>query len=169
MNERVTLPEPERIAKLPHYKGLPVTAVTVVIDDIPNFRAVDPDKIWKLKEERKCGICGDPLDYWIAFMVSAGEIESKRVYESPSHEECLRYAFQACPWLYYSKYKYSNPEIMKIEGFKFAAVHPDRKVINERPDMLAIYICNGYKNIVHKGVRVCKVSGAKKIEWFKGH
>ncbi len=169
MYNEILLPEPERIARLPHYKGLPITAITTVIDGIPNFRMVDSEKTWELKKEHKCSICGEPLDYWIAFMVSENEIKTRMVYESPNHEECLRYAFQICPWLYFSKHKYSNPDLMEIEGFKIVSSHPDRKSVNERPDMLAMYICRGFENVVRNGIRVCKVQPAKRIEWFKGN
>jgi hypothetical protein len=164
------LQEPERIARLPHYKGLPITAITMVDDEgVPNFRMVDSEKAWELKKNKCCSICGEPLDYWMAFMVSEGEAESRLVYESPNHEECLRHAFAICPWLFYSKHKYSDPSKMHMEGVKIVTSHPDRAVINERPDNLGIYICRSYENVVVKGMRVCKVSKAVRIEWIKGH
>jgi hypothetical protein len=169
---RTDLVEPERIARLPHYKGLPVSAITMIDDNgIPNFRMVDSEKTWELKRTNCCSICGEPLDYWIAFMVSEGEAQSRLVYESPNHEECLRHAFAICPWLFYSKHKYSEPSKMDInmEGVKVVASHPDRKVTNHRPENLGIYICRNYTNVVEKGMRVCKVGKPVRIEWFKGH
>jgi hypothetical protein len=165
--KHTVMTEPARIAKLPHYKDLPITATTLVNEaGIPDFRAINNAKIWQFKKERKCSICGDPLDYWIAFMVSEGEAQSRYIYESPNHEECLEYAFQICPWLFYSKRKYSSPERMKQEGY-FGS-HPDRAVTNERPELLGIYVCRSYENVIHKGIRVCKVPKAKRIEWIKG-
>lgn len=167
-----TMEEPERVARLPHYKGLPVTYTTLVVDGVPNFRAIDSDKVWEVKDKKKCSICGEPLDYWIAFMVSEKEAESRYVFDNPNHEDCLRYAFNVCPFLYYSKATYSDvkkvQDKMEDAGIKFVSAHPDRDVSLDRPPKLGIYITRDYKNVINKGYRVCKVGKAQKIEWIEG-
>lgn len=167
-----SMPEPERIARLPHYNGLPVTYTTLVdLNGIPNFKATDDRKVWECKRDGKCSICGEPLDYWIAFMVTEEEAKSRNVYENPNHEECLRYAFNICPWLYYSKAKYSDPseDWNKTEGFIVYAAHPDRTNSLDRPPKLGIYVTSGYKNkVLRNRYRVCRVGNAKKLEWIEG-
>jgi hypothetical protein len=166
----ITLEEPENIKKLPHFRGLPITAITFVGEDgTPNFKVIDNEKVRDCKDNKKCAICGQPLGWWIAFMVSEKEAQTRFIFESPNHEECLRYAFELCPWLYYSKAKYSDPETVKADGMGTISSHPDRSTINERPEKLGLYLCRGYDNVIHRGFRVCKVPPAKKLEWFEGH
>lgn len=165
----IEMQKPERMAKLPHYKGLPVPALTLIDDKgIPQFKVIDNDKVWELKRDKKCGICGESLDYWIAFMVTEEEVNSRHIFESPNHIDCLKYAFEICPWLYYSKATYSHLDKVNMEGIEIVSAHPDREITNERPSKLGIYICRSYENVIYKGYRVCKVPQAKNIEWIEG-
>lgn len=172
---QTTMTEPDRIKKLFHYKGIPVTATTdIKPDGTPDFKRVDDKKVWEFKRDKKCAICGDPLDYWIAFMVTEDEAKSREIFESPQHEECLRYAFELCPWLYYSKAKYS--ELQGAEAVNMS--HPDRYAMSQRPPKLGIYICRSYENkiinppagTVNYGVkyRIAFASPPKRIDWIEG-
>lgn len=166
-----TLEEPERVKKLPHFKGISIPYITLIDKEgKPHFSTTDPERTWEVKRDGKCSICGDPLDYWISFMVTEKEAESRIVFENPNHEECLKYAFNVCPWLYYSKATYSDIDGMKkIEGIHLMSAHPDREEANTRPPKLGIYITNNFKNvIVERRYRVCKVGKAKRIEWIEG-
>lgn len=161
---------PERIKKLPQYKGIYIPYTTLIDEKgIPHFSATDPDRPWEVKRDGKCSICGEPLDYWISFMVTEDEAESRIVYENPNHEECLKYAFNVCPWLYYSKATYSEIDKVKVDGVIMVGAHPDREIANTRPPKLGVYITNHYKNvIVDRYYRVCKVGKAKRLEWIDG-
>lgn len=164
--------EPERVAKLPHYKGIPITYTTLVDKNgIPNFKATDAERVWEVKRDKKCSICGEPLDYWIAFMVTEEEAESRNIYENPNHEECLKFAFNVCPWLYYSKAKYSDLSKVNLEGYTLTSSHPDREHEGSpRPPKLGIYITNNYKNVILPNrYRVCKAGKPKRLEWIEGH
>jgi hypothetical protein len=164
-----TMEKPERVELLPTYKGLPIPYTTLIDENgVPQFKLTN-DNVWKAKRDGLCAICGQPLDYWKAFMVSEEEAESRTVWENPQHEECLRWAFNVCPWLYYSKAKYTNAEDVKVNGYTAFNAHPNRTESSERAKKLGIYICNNYKNvIVQKRYRVCKVSAPKRIEWIEG-
>jgi hypothetical protein len=168
---KLNLPEPERVARLPHYKGIPITYTTLVDENgKPDFKSTDSDKVWEVKRDQKCSICGEHLDYWVAFMVTEKEAQTQLIYENPNHEECLRYAFQLCPWLYYAKATYSDLTKSSLEGYTFGHAHPDREISNERPSTLGIYITRSYKNVILPSrYRVCKVPAAKRIEWIKGN
>lgn len=166
--------EPERIAKLPHYKGLPVMFTTLVEDGIPNFKSTN-ENVWVAKRDGLCSICGEKLDYWIAFMVGEEEAESRLVYENPNHEECLRHAFNICPWLFFSKAKYTDAEDIKLSNYVAFNAHPNRDNSMQRPPKLGIYITNRYENKIIKGkgfdgkaYRVCKVGKPARIEWIEG-
>lgn len=165
--------EPERIKKLPHYKGLPITFTTFVHENgVPNFKATN-DNVWVSKRDGLCSICGEKLDYWIAFMVDEREAESRIVFENPNHEECLRYAFNICPWLFWSNARYTDESLINLgEGIDAVSSHPNREVSNTRPPKLGIYITNRYDNIIkkerNKTFRVVKLGKAKRLEWIEG-
>lgn len=161
---------PERVKNLPTYKGIPIPFTTLIDDNgKPQFKLTN-ENIWVSKRDGLCSICGQALDYWKAFMVTQDEADSRMVWENPQHEECLRWAFNVCPWLYYSKAKYTNAEDIKVGGYQAFDAHPDRFDAKERPQQLGIYICNNYKNvIVQKRYRICKVSAPKRIEWIEGN
>lgn len=177
MNFR-TMPEPDRIAKLPKFNGIPIPATTQIDDNgIPNFKVADATLTAKFKAERKCSICGQPLDYWIAFMVSEEEARTRIIYDNPNHKDCLEYAFNVCPWLFYSKAKYSDISKVKlnVEGARLGSAHPERDKGNDRPSKLGVYVCRNYENVLIpvKGtrtvMRVCKASKPVSIEWIEGH
>lgn len=165
------IPIPERMARRPQYKGIPIPALTMIDDDgIPHFKAIDGEMVSKLKQEHKCGLCGEPLDYWIAFMVTEEEANDRFILESPNHEECLSYAFQVCPWLYYGKAKYAKLEEFNVDGFVFSSAHPDREKEDAgRPEKLGIYITTRWKDEIRGRYRGCKVPPAKRLEWINGH
>jgi hypothetical protein len=170
MHEYNTSVEPERIARLPHYKGLPISFTTLVDENgIPNFKLTDNENVWISKRDGLCSICGEKLDYWKAFMVSEEEAETRLVFENPNHEECLRHAFNICPWLFYSKAQYSALDKVKVEGMTVLESHPDRAKSSNRPQRLGIYICNNYENVIRGRYRICKVSKAKRLEWIEGN
>lgn len=161
--------KPDRVARLPHYKGIPIPYTTLIVNEKPDFRATDTDKIWEVKRDKKCSICGEHLDYYIAFIATENEIKTQFILENPNHEECLRFAFAVCPWLYYSKMQYSDIEkILPPEGIAYQEAHPERFGKRDRPDKLAIYICRSYKNEIRGRYRGCKVSKPVKIEWIEG-
>lgn len=164
-----TMEKPERIKKLPEWKGIIIPYLTYVdADGKPHFKTTDPNKTWEVKRDHKCSICGEPLDYWISFMVTEEEAESRLVYENPNHEECLRYAFNVCPWLYWSRATYSETGDT-IGDVVTIGAHPAREESNARPSKMGIYITNNYKNVVLPNrYRVCKVGKAKRIEWIDG-
>lgn len=161
---------PDSIKMLEQYKGFPITATTLIVDGKPNFKATDPEKVWEFKRDGKCSICGQSLNYWIAFMVTEEEAKTGLIYESPNHEACLRYAFKICPWLAYSNAKYTDLS----KNTTLIGSHPDRALISGRPEKLGIYICKSYENVIIKKpytqyvFRVCKVPKAKRIEWIEG-
>jgi hypothetical protein len=164
---------PSRMAKLPQYRGIPIPFTTLVDSEgVPHFKMTN-ENVWVAKRDGLCALCGEKLDYWIAFMVDENEAESRVVFDNPQHEECLIYAFNVCPWLYWSKARYSETW-EKVDDFIGVATHPNREKSLDRPKTLGIYITNRYENIIKKGnggmaYRVIKLGKAKRLEWIEGH
>lgn len=175
---KIEMEEPERIKRLPHYKGLPVPVTTLVVDGVPNFKSAEDVKTWECKEKGLCAICGQPLEYYIAFAVTEEEAKTRLVYENPLHEECLRYSFEICPWLFYSKSKYTDSQLQnekfKEQRISFMSSRPPNEKETERPKYMGVYITRSYENVLIKNpinrimYRVCKVGKAVRLEWIEG-
>lgn len=90
-------PIPEQLAHLPSWKGLVVPFVQVVLaDGSPDFRSVHESKRATCITNRRCGVCGEQLDYYIYFLGTAFHIKHRLFTEPGLHEVCCTYTEQAC-------------------------------------------------------------------------
>lgn len=159
---------PEHMKDNAVYKGLVVPYTTLIVDDKPQFKMINNERVWECKRDGLCSLCGKPLDYWKAFMVTEKEAESRIIFENPNHEDCLKYAFNVCPWLFYSKATYADISSGQLNGIDVVSSHPDRELSNQRPPKFGVYITNRYENVMRGQYRVCKVGKAKRLEWIEG-
>jgi hypothetical protein len=95
-----TVPMPERIAALPkNHAGYPVPWFVAWIDDKPDFRVMDIDRLRDAIHFGKCWICGETLgrnhSYVVGPMCAVNLISA----EPPSHTECAEYSAKVCPFL----------------------------------------------------------------------
>jgi hypothetical protein len=96
VNELETVPMPEAIAKLPRTaNGYPQPFMTM--DD--DIRVISPLKQIRCAVDNLCGICGQKLGYWKAFVGGPVSITNRFSVDPPFHEECARYALQVCPYI----------------------------------------------------------------------
>lgn len=154
--------EPERIARLPHHGRFPVPA-TVPWDDrgVPDFTAVDDDAYLRVVKERLCGICGEPLDYWMAF-VGGPLCMAVHCFTDPAmHIECAEYAVRVCPYL-----------AMRMDGY---VSRPHRAgsrndaapgLARDRPDRFGLLVTRGFKITNERGVAVLKANTPTRIDWY---
>ena len=95
---------PARIAKLPRNdKGYPVPYFVAWYGDRPDFRVVDPEKMIRCVNYKRCWLCGEPLGRYLAFTLGPMCAVNRISSEPPSHRECAEYAVQACPFLLHPK------------------------------------------------------------------
>lgn len=99
------VPMPERIAALPlDPRGFPVPYI-VLRDEhgAPHLGANDLLLVDQVIRERRCHVCGEPLEARVWFVggpASALLNGAHSVYaDGPLHHECLRYSMQVCPYL----------------------------------------------------------------------
>lgn len=92
-------PLPERIARLPVYRGYPVPWFVAWIDDAPDFRVIGTDKIPIAHNRSLCWICGERLGSFLAFVVGPMCAINRISSEPPSHGDCAEFAAIACPFL----------------------------------------------------------------------
>ena len=51
-------------------RNLPIPVVSM-FEGKPNFAAINGQVAVDLASQRRCGLCGDPMDYWVAFLGGA--------------------------------------------------------------------------------------------------
>ena len=94
------IPMPDRIAKLPTYRGRPVPVTVMTFPDgTVDFRVTDTLAWARVIKGQLCGICGERLDPWVCFLGGPLSVKSHAFADAPMHEECARYSAQACPYL----------------------------------------------------------------------
>lgn len=102
---------PDRIRRLPRCpaRGLPKPFIAGWNPDgTVAFKVIDPDAEARLVAGRLCGLCGDPLDYWLTFLGDEVSVtDPAGVYvEPPLHEDCAGFAITSpagCPYLQRAK------------------------------------------------------------------
>lgn len=69
------------------------------MEDRADFTAILGDEALRVAQEKQCGLCGEPLDYWIAFLGGPRSAEQRTYTDPPMHSECARAALSLCPHL----------------------------------------------------------------------
>jgi hypothetical protein len=91
-----------RLATLPldPKRRVPVPFAQVIREDgTANFTAIDSGKVLRCAQENLCGLCGQPLTYWMAFIGGERSAASRGYSDPPMHVECAEDAFTLCPHL----------------------------------------------------------------------
>jgi hypothetical protein len=104
------IPMPKSIAKLPiGPNGYPVPWFVAWVDDKPEFRAADSNKLRMAVRQKLCWVCGQPLNNRLTFAIGPMCVVNRTSAEPPSHFECAEYSAKACPFL-------SRPAMVRREG-----------------------------------------------------
>jgi hypothetical protein len=82
-------------------RGRPVP-FTAVVDQAghPDFTAVDVSRALQCARERRCGVCGQRLGYWIAFLGGPKAAEARTYLDAPmcgGPGECAEMSLELCP------------------------------------------------------------------------
>lgn len=96
----MSLPE-GRLARLPfdEKRKVPVPFFNVMPDGAVNFTGINAQAVLKCAAERLCGICGGPLEYWIAFLGGPVSLANRSYLDPPFHRECAEAAIRYCPYI----------------------------------------------------------------------
>jgi len=91
---------PDRLRGLPlDERGYPVPYFVAWIDGKPDHRIVDPAKFRVCVRKGRCWICGRNLGKFATFTIGPMCVVNKISGEPPAHQECAKFAVQACPFL----------------------------------------------------------------------
>lgn len=164
------IPIPERIRKLPTYKGYPIPVGTLVSDaGVPDFRVTDERKRLELLYERRCGICGEDLTVPMYFIAGPKSMHSRVFYDPPMHEECARFSVAVCPYLAGRK-DYAPFETVQ-QHHQSDTVHVVPMAIDAPVTSIGILACDDYYLVMADDtnilIQATKIIGAP--EWLRGN
>ena len=142
-------------------RGFPKPIFLITRDGECDFRGMDARVVHDLARNRLCGICGDPLRYWIAFV--GGPMSTKnRVYtDPPFHPECARAAIRICPYMLYGGW--DRNKVKRVEDAK----KDDPWGNADRVTHNAILITRQFQIIFPGGTMLFRARPAKEIEWYE--
>lgn len=171
MTHTMNLPTriPERIQKLPTYKGYPIP-VSVMISDagIPDFRVSNENKRLELLYERRCGICGEDLTIPLYFLGGPKSMYSHLFFDPPMHEECARFSFEVCPYLAGRK-DYAPLETVQ-QHHPSDTVHVVPMAADAPVTSIGLLACADYYLLMTDDtnilIQATKISG--EVEWLRG-
>lgn len=155
-------PMPPQIAALPrHESGYPIPYFVAWVDGRPDLKLLDQAKQIRCAKFRLCGICGQPVGYWIAFIGGPLTVANRVCTDPGMHEECARYAIAVCPFM-------ARPNARRA-----AHHHPLSEAgpghVAERPERTALYITRQYTPFTPDSRNILlRLAPAKRIEWFGG-
>lgn len=110
------------LSHLPTYRGYPIPFVQCILPSgIPDFEAIDLDRVWQCVEDRLCAICGRELLDVAVFIGGNLCIENRLFTDPPMDPDCARFT---------AKYWRCSPEKMyamkaRPEETRFVLVHGD--------------------------------------------
>jgi hypothetical protein len=132
MNRRLaTRPiDPKRRLPIPY-------AQLVNPDGTANFAAIDGPKALRGAANRDCGLCGQRMGRWVAFLGGPRNVEHGGYLDPPMHVSCAEDATRLCPHLARQRVPRrpdsGDPDIITPPGF-----------VEDKPDRWAMWITDRY-------------------------
>ncbi len=109
-------PLPATLAARPHdaRRGLPIPPVNVHPNpdggEHVDFTTINTTASARLAAQRRCSLCGQGMDYWVAFVGGPRAAELMRYTDPPGHPECMTAALSLCPHLAIGRHRRARPD-----------------------------------------------------------
>lgn len=127
---------PEYLKARPRWKGFPIPFTTLIKEDgTPDFRGTDQHRWAECVTKGLCGLCGQPLIYWQAFIGGEKCKESRLFFDPAMHVKCAEFAAKACPFIVGCK-SYSIKTNQDPTAY--------RNISAERPTHMYLFKTRGY-------------------------
>lgn len=145
--------DPRRRLPIPH-------AQLLHPDGTANFAVINAEVAIADADARLCGLCGQPIGYWVAFIAGQSSAQQRAFLDPPMDVECARDALRLCPHLARQRVPRrpdsDNPGVIPPPGF-----------VEGKPDRFALYITRSYKLVVTgPDTYFFEPAPAKTIRWF---
>ncbi len=163
---------PLKLRDRPLFKGLPVPAVVMYVNGIPDFRITDLDAWKRIADNRLCSLCGHPLRKLMWFIGGPSAMEQRLFFDLPVHEECGLYSFKVCPYLALVTSTHSERQFR-------TDLEPGKEIINfnvrndispHRPELIGFAAATSYRVGHTEGGQPLAQAGSWLCGpyWFKG-
>jgi len=147
-------------------RRVPIPVMNVNPAGEVNFMVVSNERVIQCGEVGLCGICGNPLDYWIAFVGGPVSAMNGAYTDPPFHVECAEAAMLFCPHLNRKVHRRAPDEKMPEGSWK------SEGAVEEKPAQWIIGLTRNYKMLPWgKGVLFkCNVKHRRVYEYDEqGH
>jgi hypothetical protein len=166
MSKDRTMNIPESLARRPvdPKRGLPIPLVSEYEGEdgstLVDFTAVNGETALKVAAERRCGLCGEDLDYWVVFLGGPRSAASRMYVDPPMHPDCAEAALILCPHI-------ANPKLARAAKHKAGDVITPDGFQDEKPQTWILYLTRSYESHVHKGAPLFVAAPAKQLRRFE--
>jgi hypothetical protein len=147
MREEIT----GRLAERPYdeRRKIPVPYFNEMDDGTVNYTGINASTVLKCGKENLCGICSQPLDYWIAFIGGPISLANRTYADPPLHEECALAAIKYCPHINRKVHRPTPDE-------KYDAATTWMAPQGDKPDEWIISITRSFQMVPFSGFVVFK-------------
>lgn len=153
------LPDLMRSLPTDRRRKLPVPATTARHPSgEPDFTTVDARLALTLAAQRRCGICGGPMEYWIAFLGGPDAVEARAYYDPPMHEECAEASTRLCPHL--------ARQAMRRAADRNSTGELPAGSQDEKPDQWVMWICRDFTAHLVDGAPLFLPAPHKRLRTF---
>ncbi len=127
-------------------RGLPIPPVNVHPDPRGGQRAhvdfttINTSTSTQLAAARRCSLCGESMEYWVAFLGTPRAAELLRYTDPPGHPECMTAALTLCPHIALVRHRRSRAD-RPSAGVMPPGSHGDK------PDGWTLGITRSYRSI----------------------
>lgn len=139
---------PPRLARRPFdgKRKVPVPFFNVMPDGSVNFTGINAETVIRCAQERLCGICGEPLDYWIAFIGGPVSAATRCYTDPPMHRECAEAAVRYCPHINRRVHRRTPDEKFDPDDTWASSLAEQ-----DKPASWVISITRDFKTVPHEG------------------
>lgn len=142
----------DRLAALPFdtKRKIPIPAFNIMPDGDVSFVVTNPKVTLKAGVENLCGICMEPLEYWIAFIGGPISFKNRSYLDPPMHKDCALAAVEYCPHINRKVHR-RTPDEKYPEG-----TWSSTQLAADKPSEWVIAITRSYKIVPHQGMFIFK-------------
>lgn len=158
----IVLPDnlPAAVAALPRdSRGYPIPWFVSIINGQPEFRVADSEKLIDAIQQKRCWICGTPLDpRQHVFVLGPLSTISRVSGEPPSHADCAVAAAQICPFL-------TKPKAVRREAGMPESTAPGF-MVDRNPGVTCLWYCKGYTYAAKDGGVLFNLPNPAYVRWW---
>jgi hypothetical protein len=153
---------PEKMQKLPVYKGIPIPYFVHIDDDgKPDHRIVDARKYKPCLAYRLCWVCGQPLGAYESYAIGPMCTINRISGEPGQHTDCSNWSAMHCPFL-------TTPGRQRRETRLPEDVRKDSMMVPTNPGVMAVWTTKKRPTVLRTpdGAPVFRLGAPTKVEWF---